>query len=68
MRESPSTKAPVLGQLKPGNFVAITEGPVVQDGYTWWKVACEWCDIEGDQQAEGWVVENQEWYVRSYLP
>jgi hypothetical protein len=46
--------------MKTNDYVEIIDGPVIADGYTWWKFIY----IGG----EGWAVEHQEWYVRSYLP
>ncbi|MEW5872979.1 MAG: DUF3160 domain-containing protein [Chloroflexota bacterium] len=62
VRNGPGLSYPVLTQLAAGDYVTIVEGPVVADGYTWWRVQLSW----GEWQS-GWVVENQEWYRRSTI-
>ncbi len=66
VRAQPSTGAQVVTQLKTGDYVEIVEGPVQANGYTWWKLNL--FDPGSDGETTGWAVENQEWYVRSYLP
>lgn len=67
LRASPSTQAPVLGVIGIDSYLTIIDGPVESDGYTWWKVDCEWCSFRGDSTDEpGWIVENPEWLARSY--
>ena len=67
MRGSPSTQAPILGVINSDSYLTFTEGPVVSDGRTWWKVDCAYCSFEGDTaEAQGWIVEDQEWLARSY--
>jgi uncharacterized protein YraI len=48
VRESPSTSAPVLGNLREGSMVQPIEGPVPVDGRAWQKV-------QGNG-LEGWVL------------
>jgi len=60
VRSSPTTSASVVQQLKTGDYVEISDGPVVANGYTWWKLKL-W-----DKEL-GWAVENQEWYRRSTI-
>jgi hypothetical protein len=60
VRLQPSTRAAVVQQLQPDDYVEIIDGPVQADGYTWWKLKL-W-DVE-----LGWAVENQEWYQRSTI-
>lgn len=56
LRDKPSLSGAVLAQAKSGDYLTILDGPRVADGYTWWKFE------------QGWAVENQDWYERSYLP
>jgi hypothetical protein len=65
LRDQPSTKGKVIMQLKPDEYVKIVEGPVRANGYTWWKFTV----ASGiGTEITGWAVEDQSWYVRSYLP
>jgi hypothetical protein len=66
VREAPSTGATVVTQLKTGDYVEIVAGPQQANGYTWWQIKL--FDLGSDVETMGWAVENQEWYVRSYLP
>ncbi len=65
VRAAPSRSAKVAGQFHTSDYVEILEGPVVADGYTWWKLACSSCFGEGDALT-GWAVEQQEWYERAH--
>jgi hypothetical protein len=58
VRANPSAAADVLAELPAGSYITILDGPVQADGYTWWKIS----DFFSD--AEGWVAEDQEWYIR----
>ncbi|MFC2028591.1 DUF3160 domain-containing protein [Chloroflexota bacterium] len=62
MRDAPSRNGAVLQQLTAGTYIEIVDGPMVTDGDTWWQIKCLSC---GDE-SPGWVIENQEWYLRSY--
>jgi hypothetical protein len=65
LRDQPSTKGKVIMQLKPDEYVKIVDGPVRANGYTWWKFTV----ASGiGTEITGWAVEDQSWYVRSYLP
>jgi hypothetical protein len=66
VRDTPSISGKVLMQLKPGDYIEITDGPVQANGHTWWKIGVFGMGI--DLESNGWAVENQDWYVRSYLP
>ncbi len=66
VRDQPSKNSKILMQLKSQDYVEIIDGPVQADGYTWWKFQID--DFSGGTQPTGWGVENQDWYVRSYLP
>jgi hypothetical protein len=48
-REAPGLTA-VVGRIPEGSEVAISEGPVEADGYTWWRV-----EAEG---VSGWVAAS----------
>jgi hypothetical protein len=64
VREQPTKSAKVNTQARTKDYIEIVGGPVQSDGYTWWKVkVIPWASNES---IEGWAVENQEWYVRSY--
>jgi hypothetical protein len=56
--KEPTTSADVSTRLSTDSYVTIIDGPVQADGYTWWKIE------EFFSDAVGWVVENQEWYIR----
>ena len=62
VRSKPSTSAPVLAQLHKGDYVTIVDGPQKSGGFTWWKVNAEFMGVEG------WVVEDPDWFIRSYSP
>ncbi|MCJ7433819.1 MAG: DUF3160 domain-containing protein [Anaerolineales bacterium] len=62
VRESASTQSAVLRVLQFDDYIEITDGPVMADGYIWWQVA------EPSGKTLGWAVEDQDWYERSYLP
>lgn len=66
VRDTPSTSGSIQLQLKTGDYVEIVDGPVLADGYTWWKFQID--NYSGGTQPTGWAVENQDWYARSYLP
>jgi hypothetical protein len=66
VRAQPTKSGAVVTQLKTDDYVEIVDGPVLADGYTWWKI--KFFDWGSDTQTEGWAVENQDWYVRSFLP
>jgi hypothetical protein len=40
-REAPGLAAAIVGRIPEGSEVAIGEGPVEADGYTWWRVEAE---------------------------
>lgn len=55
-RDTPSTSGSLLGQLGTGQLVNIVEGPVVADGFTWWKLDDRLGNVgwaaEGDAETE----------------
>jgi hypothetical protein len=60
MRAAPSKTASVVELLKTDTYLEIIEGPEQSGGLFWWKVR-----VFGSEK-EGWVAQNQEWYVRAY--
>jgi len=66
MRDRPSINGTVIAQLKTDDYVEIVDGPLQADGYTWWKFKLY--GGGSDTETSGWAVEDQQWYVRSYLP
>jgi hypothetical protein len=64
LRDNPSLQGAVILQLNAGEYVEIVGGPVEADGYTWWNV--HYFDFA--QEPSGWVVEDAEWFERSYSP
>jgi hypothetical protein len=61
LRAGPSKADPVVKKLEQGTYLTILAGPVKNADGTWWKV-----QVESGQGEPGWVLENAEWYVRSY--
>jgi uncharacterized protein YraI len=60
VRRRPDTSAPLVGQIKPGEEVEITGGPVCQDGYIWWQI------ISVSTRLSGWTSEgdnNNYWLI-----
>jgi hypothetical protein len=49
LRASPGLTARVIARIPAGREVVLLEGPVVADGYTWWRVAVGsqsgWCAV-----------------------
>lgn|GEM_PF-428318 len=64
MRAGPSTSEAVLRKLDRPFYLTIKDGPVKNSEGTWWKIELyDWSENGGP--TEGWVVENQEWFIRS---
>lgn len=61
LRATPSLQANILRKLDPDTYVTILDGPIQAEKYTWWKVRVEMVGMQ-----EGWVVEDQDWYVRAW--
>ncbi len=51
-RQSPTINAPIQDRIAEGSLVAIVDGPVEADGYTWWLI-----DVDG---AGGWSAERSQ--------
>jgi hypothetical protein len=66
MRAKPSKSAAIVKKFDNEFYLEIIDGPVKGPDGTWWKVR-EAMDF-GSGQAEGWVLENPDWYKRSYSP
>jgi hypothetical protein len=60
LREEPSRTAAVVTTLEPDTYFEIIEGPEWVGKETWWKVRIF------NEDTEGWLLENQTWYRRSY--
>ncbi len=56
VRTLPRTESEILVFLKSGDVVNILDGPIYEDGYSWWKIS-----IIG-QNDIGWVAENVDWF------
>jgi hypothetical protein len=65
VRDQPSLNGKILIEAQAGTYITIIEGPILADGYTWWKYEVE--DWTSGKLITGWAVENQQWYDRSYL-
>jgi hypothetical protein len=59
VRQTPSLQGNAISKLYANEYIEIVDGPIDTDNYTWWKIK-NW---SGD--TSGWVVENQEWYIRA---
>jgi hypothetical protein len=53
MRSEPSLSGTIIARVEPGTRVVITDGPVGQDGFSWWEIRLPTGQI-------GWVVERTE--------
>jgi hypothetical protein len=53
MRSEPSLSGTIIARVDPGTRVVITDGPVAEDGFTWWEIRLPTGQI-------GWVVERTE--------
>lgn len=60
LRAEPSKSAAVIAKLDQDAYLEIIAGPSVEGNDTWWQVK----NLNDNQ--EGWVLENQDWYARSY--
>jgi hypothetical protein len=63
LRQGPSRNARVVRQLRAGSALTIIDGPVVAEGFTWWKFRLY---PATQPPVEGWAVESQEWYERAW--
>jgi hypothetical protein len=62
VRAGPSRSAEIVGKLdQAGEFLEITEGPVVTTEGTWWKIKSPY---DAGDIPVGWILENQDWLVR----
>ncbi len=60
LRAEPSRTAHVVTTLATDTYFEIIEGPEWVGKETWWKVR------SFNDGSEGWILENQTWYRRSY--
>jgi Tol biopolymer transport system component len=44
-----------VGTLQPGNKITILDQPLDKGRYSWWRIKSD--------QAEGWVLQNYNWYL-----
>lgn len=64
-REEPSFSGTVLRTLHTDDYLTILDGPVQADDYTWWKYEILYSQSSGEPTI-GWVVEDRDWFERSY--
>lgn len=60
LRAEPSRTAKVATTLETDTYFEIIEGPELVNKETWWKVRIF------NEDTEGWILESQVWYQRSY--
>jgi hypothetical protein len=60
MRAEPSKTAVVVDQLGLDIYLEFIDGPIQNSVGTWWKAR------NLNNNKEGWVLENQSWYSRSF--
>ncbi len=60
LREEPARTAKVATTLDSDTYFEIIAGPEIVGKETWWKVRIF------NEETEGWILENQTWYRRSY--
>ncbi len=60
LRAEPSRTADVVQTLGVDAYLEIIAGPEIVGKDTWWKVR------NFNDEAVGWILENQSWYQRSY--
>ncbi|MBE0684561.1 MAG: DUF3160 domain-containing protein [Anaerolineaceae bacterium] len=60
LRAEPSRTAQVTITLETDTYFEIIEGPELVGRETWWKVRIF------NEDMEGWILENQTWYRRSF--
>jgi hypothetical protein len=63
LRQGPSRNTRVVKQLREGDRVTLIDGPVLAEGFTWWKFRVY---PAVGQPIEGWAVESQDWYERAW--
>jgi hypothetical protein len=60
IRSNPSKSAKIVDTAKQDTYLEIIDGPQKAEGLFWWKIKLF------DNETEGWVAENQEWYDRAH--
>jgi hypothetical protein len=63
VRSNPSVSAQELIKLKSGDYIQISEGPIKNDGYTWWNIGA--LEQSSQPSMAGWVVEQPGGYERA---
>jgi WD40 repeat protein len=58
IRKFPNLELDQIGALYTNNTFTVLDGPVQEDGYTWWYIHSDVDDTEG------WVPEFYEWYEK----
>jgi hypothetical protein len=62
LRQEASRTAPVVQQLRAGDYVKIIAGPLQSQSFTWWKMQL----IHSDSEIiEGWAVQEANWFERA---
>ncbi len=63
IREEPSLSAHSIKRLRSGEYLEIIDGPIQAEGYLWWKFKLI---HSGEDTIQGWAIENQDYYERSW--
>jgi hypothetical protein len=61
MRGTPSRTVLAVAQLATNEYFSIVDGPLRNEGLTWWLVRKTDASL-----TQGWIVENTQWYERAY--
>jgi WD40 repeat protein len=54
-RKEPSINSQIIKKLHTGEWLVVIDGPIIADGYVWWKVTIADFTV-------GWIVEMPGWY------
>lgn len=57
LRDRPALGGSIRSQLSEGDSLTLREGPLLAEGYNWWRA------ITGDGR-EGWIAEVTEWFEK----
>lgn len=57
LRDRPALGGSIRSQLSEGETLDLLEGPLLAEGYNWWR-------IRTGQGREGWIVEVSEWFTK----
>lgn len=61
IRQSPAVDARITHVIYPGDIISLLSGPVRANGLNWLNIQIE---SKPDATANGWIVENQDWFER----